>query len=112
MLSKSQEKEIIKRIKETVKLYLENRGEISDEQLAHLLTLSNIKTSSSTVGRDLTGNIAKELLGEEVFKNIQDLRAKNKIRGNQKGGTNFSLNNNYTKDDTGKFNGSIRGRHV
>ena len=112
MLSKNQEKEIINRVKETVKLYLENKGEISDEQLASLLSLSNIKTSSSTVGRDLTGNIAKELLGEEVFENIQDLRTKNKIRGNQKGGANFSLNNNYTKDDTGKFTGSIRGRHV
>lgn len=112
MLSDNQKKEIINRVKETIKLYLENKGEISDEQLANLLTLSKIKTSSSTVGRDLTGNIAKELLDEEVFQNIQNLRAKNKIRGNQKGGTNYSLNNNYTKDDTGKFTGSIRGRRV
>ena len=112
MLSDAQQKEIINRVKETVKLYLENRGEITDEQLAHLLTLSKIKTSSSTVGRDLTGDVAKKLLDKEVFENIQKLRTESKLKGNQKGGTNFSLNNNYLKDENGKFVGSVRGRHV
>ena len=51
-----------KRIMRTLELFVDNNGDISDENLARLLSLENIVTSSSTVGRDLTINLKKLFL--------------------------------------------------
>lgn len=104
MLSDTQELEIYKRVKETIELFLEN-DEISDEALAHLLALKGIKTSSSTVGRDLTGKYARELLEDDEFKKIQEKRANNKQKGAQKGGIKSSSINDIEKNEDGKFEG-------
>lgn len=98
----------LERVKKTIEIFLENEGRISDEDLASILILSKIETSSSTVGRDLTGEIAKSLLSEEEYNYIHNLRTANKLRGKQKGGINFSLNNTFLKDENGKFTGSKR----
>ena len=98
----------LERVKKTIETFLVNDGKISDEDLANVLILSNIETSSSTVGRDLTGKLAKDILSEEEYNYIQNLRAANKLRGNQKGGINSSINNNYLKNENGKFTGCKR----
>jgi len=98
----------LERVKKTIEVFLENEGKISDEDLANILILSKIETSSSTVGRDLTGKIAKDILSEEEYNYIQNLRVANKVRGNQKGGLNSSINNTYLKDENGKFTGCKR----
>ena len=108
MMSNSQEALRLQRVKATIKLFLENNGQISDESLANILILSGIVTSSSTVGRDLTGNIAKSILTEDEYNQICKLRAENKLKGNQKGGIISNLKNNFQKDENGKFAGSIR----
>jgi len=108
VLSKEQERQILNRVKETIKIFLANEGKISDEDLANILILSKIETSSSTVGRDLKGKVAKDILSEEEYKHIQNLRAANKLRGNQKGGINSSISNNYIKEENGKFTGCKR----
>ena len=100
--------ERLERVKKTIEIFLENNGRISDEDLANILSLSKIQTSSSTVGRDLTGNIAKDILSEEEFNYIKNLRAENKLRGKQKGGLHSNINNNYLKDENGKFAGCRR----
>lgn len=56
MVGKKQEENITKRILITLKLFYENKGRINDEQLARLVSMEGIVTSSSTVGRDLTSN--------------------------------------------------------
>jgi len=103
----------IQRVKKTIAIFLENNGAISDEQLAHLLTVAGVETSSSTVGRDLTGDMAKEILSEDEYNNIVLLRAQNLLKGKQKGGQNYALNNTFQKDEHGKFTGSTRnGRQI
>ena len=97
-----------KRVKQTIKLFLEHGGLISDIELANILKAEGIDTSSSTVGRDLTGDMAKEILTEEQYNNIVLLRASNLLKGKQKGGQNYALNNTYQKDEHGKFTGSKR----
>lgn len=100
---------ILQRVKKTIEIYLLNEGKISDNELANILILDGVKTSSSTVGRDLTGEVAKKILPQEQFDYIQKLRYENKIRGNQKGGLSSNLQNNYIKDEKGCFQG-CKGR--
>ena len=110
--------EKIKRIKETIKLFLDNNGEVSDERLAQMLSLQEIKSSSSTVGRDLTININKlfyqlngfEKLTDEQIKIIEFIKNKrleNLQNAKRKGGKNSLHNSDYIKDDNNdKFQGS------
>lgn len=117
--------EVIKRITKTLELFIENKGEISDEQLASLLSLEGIKTSSSTVGRDLTINLRKmfinnsisnELSEKELEKKLNIInfvaqkRTENKNKGQVKGGVNSVFNNDILKDENGKFRGSVKRR--
>ena len=71
MVGKKQEENITKRILITLKLFYENKGRINDEQLARLVSMEGIVTSSSTVGRDLTSNRLKKLIPENEYEEIQ-----------------------------------------
>ena len=48
-----------RRALETAKVFIEYNGKLSDIELASVLEKRGIKTSSSTVGRDLTFNLEK-----------------------------------------------------
>lgn len=113
--------QVIKRVTKTLELFIENKGEISDEQLARLLSLEGIKTSSSTVGRDLTINLkklfednytSKPLLEKEsnIIKYVAQKRNENKYKGQINGGVKSAFNNDILKDEYGKFRGSVK-RH-
>ena len=108
MLSEKQMEKIEKRILATVKLFFANEGKISDEELARIVSISGEETSSSTVGRDLTSDKTKELIGEKDFNLILSMRAQNKLDGKQKGGIISSNKNNITKNENGKFTGCER----
>ncbi len=110
MISENQKEKIYKRVAMTIELFMENDGEISDEALAQLLAFQNIKSSSSTVGRDLTSDYAVDLIGKEKVAKIKQMREKNKLKGNQKGGLNYALNNDFEKNETGQFKGSHKRR--
>ena len=115
-----------KRIMRTLELFVDNNGDISDENLARLLSLENIVTSSSTVGRDLTINLKKLFLKENKAKQLDDnltqeqasviafvmqKRKENKHNGQIKGGRVSVINNDIErKENTSHFNGSVR-RH-
>lgn len=115
-----------KRIMRTLELFVDNNGDISDENLARLLSLENIVTSSSTVGRDLTINLKKLFLKENKTKQLDDnltqeqasviafvmqKRKENKHNGQIKGGRVSVINNDIErKENTSQFNGSVR-RH-
>lgn len=115
-----------KRIMRTLELFVDNNGDISDENLARLLSLENIVTSSSTVGRDLTINLKKLFLKENKAKQLDDnltqeqasviafvmqKRKENKHNGQIKGGRVSVINNDIErKKNTSQFNGSVRRR--
>ena len=115
-----------KRIMRTLELFVDNNGDISDENLARLLSLENIVTSSSTVGRDLTINLKKLFLKENKTKQLDDnltqeqasviafvmqKRKENKHNGQIKGGRVSVINNDIErKENTSQFNGSVRRR--
>ena len=115
-----------KRIMRTLELFVDNNGDISDENLARLLSLENIVTSSSTVGRDLTINLKKLFLKENKAKQLDDnltqeqasviafvmqKRKENKHNGQIKGGRVSVINNDIErKENTSQFNGSVRRR--
>ena len=115
-----------KRIMRTLELFVDNNGDISDENLARLLSLENIVTSSSTVGRDLTINLKKLFLKENKTKQLDDnltqeqasviafvmqKRKENKHNGQIKGGRVSVMNNDIErKENTSQFNGSVRRR--
>lgn len=112
----------VKRITKTIKLFFDNDGKISDEQLAQILILEGIKSSSSTVGRDLTINIKKlfyqlnesENLTDEqkiIIDFIKSKRLENLQNAKIKGGNNSSINNNYLRDNNNKFQGSKKRLH-
>lgn len=105
MPGKDQIEKIVRRVTATVNLFLDNDGRISDENLARTLILQGYETSSSTVGRDLTGTYAATLF-TDVFDKIQNLRKENKQLGAIKGGKNSVFNNDIVKDEDGKFKGS------
>ena len=106
MINKSQEEKIEKRILLTLKLFYENDGDINDEQLARLVSMTGISTSSSTVGRDLTSNRLKQLISLEEYDEIQRLRRRNKEKGQTLGGRSSTFYNDYTKNEKGQFTGS------
>ena len=106
MINKTKEEQIEKRILLTLKLFYENNGDINDEQLARLVSMAEVPTSSSTVGRDLTSNRLKQLISQEEYDEIQNLRRKNKEKGQILGGRNYAFYNDYTKNEKGKFTGS------
>ena len=115
-----------KRIMRTLELFVDNNGDISDENLARLLSLENIVTSSSTVGRDLTINLKKLFLKENKAKQLDDnltqeqasviafvmqKRKENKHNGQIKGGRVSVINNDIERNEnTSQFNGSVRRR--
>ena len=53
----SHNKKVI-RVLKTLELFTQNNGNISDSELARLLTHFNIESSSSTVGRDLRAELS------------------------------------------------------
>ena len=106
MVGKKQEENITKRILITLKLFYENKGRINDEQLARLVSMEGIGTSSSTVGRDLTSNRLKKLIPENEYEEIQRLRNQNKELGKSLGGKNFAFYNDCTRNESGQFTGS------
>ncbi len=110
MINNIQKEFICNRVKLTFDLFWENDGNISDKDLAKLVCLSGILTSSSTVGRDLTSKTLEELVGTTAINEIRIKRLENKELGHIKGGKNSVLRNDIIKDDEGKFQGSIK-RH-
>lgn len=108
MLSENQRKIIEKRIFATVKLFFENNGKINDEDLARILSIEGYKTSSSTVGRDLISDKTKELIGEEEYNLILEMRQQNKNEGNMNGGKISASKHNITRDKIGQFTGCER----
>lgn len=105
MINKEQKNKIEERILITLKLFYENEGKISDESLARLVSMLGINTSSSTVGRDLTGKRIKDYISQEEYEEIQKMRKQNKIDGTIKGGKKSSTINIICKDENGHFNG-------
>lgn len=115
-----------KRVLTTLKVFIDNDGRITDERLAQTLSLMGIETSSSTVGRDLTENLEKVFLEENIRKRengeflpidelteeqasvlafVKKKRKDNKKEGLSKGGTTSSKRNDIEKTEDGKFNG-------
>ena len=60
------------RIIYTLQVFMDNDGKITDEQLADKLLEIGVKTSSSTVGRDLSENLEKMFLEENKRKNTKN----------------------------------------
>lgn len=110
MINENQEKKISERVKATLEVFFENNGLISDNALADILIFSGIKTSSSTVGRDLVSERAEQLIGKERIEHIKKMRELNKTFGQIKGGTNSIFYNDVVRDEDGKFKGSSK-RH-
>lgn len=108
MINDIQEEQILKRVSKTIELFFENNGMISDVDLAKLVTLSGITTSSSTVGRDLISLRALGLIGEEKMELIKSLREKHKEEGRRKGGKQSIYNNDVLRDSEGRFMGSVK----
>lgn len=114
-----------KRIMSTVKLFIEYNGNISDNELAKVLNESGIKTSSSSVGRDLLYNLEeyyyyinrkKYNLGddekyldeeqERIVNFVKEKRIQNLKDAKKKGGNSSFEKNKYIKDEKGCFKGS------
>ena len=106
-----------KRIIETVKEFLAHGGEISDKELAIVLNNNGIKTSSSTVGRDLTdgydnlknsynhSTIDCQYISQEIASFIRDKRSEALLKAKIKGGIISTINNTVVRDKDGKFIG-------
>ena len=127
----SHNKKVI-RVLKTLELFTQNNGNISDSELARLLTHFNIESSSSTVGRDLTINLKKVFLDQNknastsvehlindgltseqvsILAFVTQKRRENKHRGQIKGGQHSVFNNNILREENStKFNGSSK-RH-
>lgn len=103
------------RIIETVKEFLAHGGEISDKDLAVVLNNNGIKTSSSTVGRDLTdgyeglrkgynhSTVDRQYISQEIASFIKDKRSEALLKAKIKGGIASSINNTVVRDKNGKF---------
>lgn len=101
----------------TAKTFLKEDGNISDIDLAEKINEMGFKTSSSTVGRDLSENLEEcykhmnnsDSLTEEqekIVELIKQKRRENKLVGKVKGGINSTTNNDYIRDNNNKFQGS------
>ena len=103
------------RIIETVKEFLAHGGEISDKDLAVVLNNNGVKTSSSTVGRDLTdgyedlrkgynhSTVDRQYISQEIASFIKDKRSEALLKAKIKGGITSSINNTVVRDKNGKF---------
>ena len=112
------------RAEETARLFLEHNGNISDIDLAKKLNEKGIKTSSSSVGRDLSKNLEdyylyinrenkiikqdENYLTDEQQKTIDFIRKKRKenlYKAKVTGGTVSAERNQYIKGSDSKFKG-------
>lgn len=82
MLSPKQQRERDKNILRTVQTFLEYNCRISDEKLSEIT-----KIPRSTIGRYLSSERTKELIGIDNFAYIKRERNVNKRLGCQKGGS-------------------------
>lgn len=92
----------VKKIKtlEIVKLFISK--DLTIQELADRLLVSR-----STVQRYLNEDqIIIDELGEEIYNQVKEKLLRNKQEGFSRGGQNYSLNNQFTKDEFGKFTGS------
>ncbi len=105
MLSESQVKEIEERSLKTARAFLENDTMTIDE-LTEILKSSGVKTSSSTVQRDLNSGFVQMTLGKETMSKIKEKLIQNKEKGVRTGGINSMKNNEFIKGIDGKFKGS------
>ena len=113
-----------RRALETAKVFIEYNGKLSDIELASVLEKRGIKTSSSTVGRDLTFNLEKyfryvnrdkkefdeDFLIDnqiEMLDFIKRRREENALEGRIKGGNNYAKNNTPIRDENSHFKGSM-----
>ena len=105
------------RIIETVKEFLAHGGEISDKDLAVVLNNNGIKTSSSTVGRDLTdgyeslrkgynhSTVDCQYISQEIASFIKNKRSEALLKAKIKGVIISTTNNTVVRDKDGKFMG-------
>lgn len=100
----------ITRVFKTVDLFIANNGEISDVELANLLLLEGIRSSRSTVDRDLTDNLIKIFLESNEQKIIGGVLKDSDVIGN---GLTDQQNNIVAfirkKRKTNKHLGQIKG---
>ncbi len=101
MRSLAKEEEMKRKILKLSILFIETNK--SDKDLA-----KETGIPASSVGRYLTCSLAKEVLGENTFDYIKKKREENKSLGRKKGGQTFARNNEYIKDEFGKFIGSFK----
>ena len=99
MRSKKQEEEMKVKILFLSKLFLESN--YSDIELSNITGIS-----SSSVGRYLTSDLAKEVLDEKTYNDISKKRQENLYNAKIKGGQNFIKQNVTFKDNEGKYLGS------
>lgn len=99
MLSKEQEELKKINILKVAKYFLENGGTMKEVELATGIP-------SSTVERYLESDEIIKTLGKESFDIIQNKKIQNKKEGLIKGGKQYAANNEFIKDELGKFVGS------
>lgn len=121
----------IERTLMTLQVFVEYKGKITDEMLADKLQEKGIKTSSSTVGRDLKPenlesffieqaakkralnndkNVTNELSPEEssIVAFVKKKRIESKKAGNSRGGLVSSRKSNIEKEKNEEFNECAR----
>lgn len=104
MRSKEQDERIKAKVLFLGKLFLTNPN-LSDKELSEISGIS-----STSVGRYLTSEDAREVLGEKTFNFIKEKRKENLYKAKVKGGQTFASNNNAIKDNEGRFIGSYPKR--
>lgn len=82
MITKNKQEVIDKKILKTVKTFLDYKCRISDKELGKVLSIP-----PSTVGRYLTGNRTRALIGIDNYAYIKKERNINKLLGRKKGGS-------------------------
>lgn len=82
MPNKTRQELLDEKILKTVKTFLDYKCRISDQELGKVLSIP-----SSTVGRYLTSDRTKFLIGIDNYAYIKKERNKNKILGRKKGGS-------------------------
>lgn len=97
---KQQEEKEIK-IHKVIEVYKKYKNEIKN--LKQLSNITSIPTS--TLQRYLNNDISKYISKEEYLE-IQKWLQTAKQEGLSRGGINSQLNNEYTKDEIGRFNGN------
>ena len=129
MISEEQYQKKKNRLFKIFEVFISNEGKITDERLAEALSLIGIETSSSTVGRDLSENLEKIFIEENIRKNnikpvktlltdeqrnkiafVKKKRKDNKKEGHSKGGKASTKKNDVKKDENGKFDGCTKRR--